>query len=100
MGIDLYVFNFLLGFRGRNLGDALCVGRQGFHVTNNPQQRAAAETLFDRARPGVRLDALTSQDGYSEKFLRYLGAKNVRSIDFSSYEDVDIIHDLNKASSR
>jgi hypothetical protein len=36
------------------------------------------------------------QDGYSENFLRRLGAREVVSIDASDYEEASIVHDMNQ----
>ncbi|MGC4106973.1 MAG: hypothetical protein QM753_11585 [Thermomicrobiales bacterium] len=92
MGIDVYCLEFLLGYKGHELGDTLCLGRQGFHVTNSEQVRAVL------ARHGVTVPVaeLRSADGYAEQFLHHLGSRCVHSLDISNFEGANIIHDLNQ----
>ena len=93
--IDLYVFDFLMNFKGTDLGDALCLGRQGFHIPKSGAQAEIAQEILSSRDPGRELGELRSADGYSEKFLRYLGARSVASLDMASFEGAEFIHDLN-----
>ncbi|MBU6497865.1 MAG: methyltransferase domain-containing protein [Rhodospirillales bacterium] len=96
MGVDLYVFNFLLAFAEANLGDALCLGRQGLHISQQNGQWDAAQAILERHDPGRALGTLVSQDGFAETFLRYIGCRTVLSMDYSPFEGAEIIYDLNK----
>ncbi len=96
MGIDLYAFDFLLNFKAQGLGDTLCLGRQGFHVTKREGNAAIAQEILSRHDAGGVLEDLMSPDGYSEKFLRYLGARTVLSMDMSANEGAELLFDLNQ----
>ena len=91
MGVDIYVMDFLLKFRGRQLGDTLCLGRQGFHVKNDELANSVLQT-YDKS---VSIKDISGSSGYCEDFFLYLGSKSVKSLDYSDFEGADIIHDLN-----
>lgn len=93
MGIDVFALDFLLDYRDRDLGDTLCLARQGFHVSANWQR---ATGLLAERWPRQNPDALLQPDGFSETFFRCLGARSVTSMDVSSYEGATLLHDLNK----
>ncbi len=97
MGIDVFVMDFLLDYKGTDLGDALCLGRQAFHVAQDPAAWERAKAVFAYRVPEIGDPNIVIQDdGYSESFFRFLGAKSVLSLDQSSYESAEIVHDLNK----
>ncbi len=96
MGVDLFVFRFLMNVKTLDLGDALCLGRQGFHIQRNSWQWERAQQTLDQFEPGRQLESLLDQNGYSETFLKYLGARSVVAMDKSPFEGAEIIHDLNK----
>jgi SAM-dependent methyltransferase len=96
MGIDVYSFNFLLGLGRRDLGDTLCLGRQGFHIVPERPEWRIAQDLLAQRDPGRTLEELISPEGYSERFFRYLGSRTVMSLDISTFENAEIIHDLNQ----
>ena len=74
MGIDVFILDDLLDLRGRDLGDALCLGRQELHVTNDQ-----AAPISSARWPGQDLAGLSQSDGYAETLLRKLGACSVQS---------------------
>jgi hypothetical protein len=96
MGIDVFVLDFLLDYKGRNLGDTLCLGRQGFHVGQQPAPWLRAKDLLALRFSEDEPQRLIQADGYSETFLRYLGAQSVTSLDFSAFEGAQLVYDLNK----
>jgi hypothetical protein len=71
------------------------LGRQGFHVSQEPESWQRAKRIASIRIPGSDPEQFLQADGYSETFLRYLGAQSVISMDFSDYEGAEIIHDLN-----
>jgi len=95
MGIDLFAFNFLMQFKSPELGDALCLGRQGFHIHPDDWQWEQAQRTLASVEPGLPLRSLVARTGYAETFFGYLGARSVSSLDMSPFEGADIIHDLN-----
>jgi hypothetical protein len=96
MGIDIFVFDFLMNFKDRRLGDSLCLGRQGLHIPRGTWAWDHAEETLTEHDPGRTLDELVSSDGYSEKFLRYLGADTITALDYSPFEGAEVVHDLNE----
>jgi SAM-dependent methyltransferase len=96
MGVDLFVFRFLMNVKTSQLGDALCLGRQGFHIRESSWQWKSAQQVLDNFDPGRQLESLLAIDGYSEKFLMFLGARSIVAMDKSPFEGAQIIHDLNK----
>lgn len=96
MGIDVYGLNFLLSLQGACRGDVLCLGRQGFHIdTPGSSSWSIAQQLLENHAPGTRLNDLVRPDGYSENLWAFLGARSVTSLDFSPFEQAQLIHDLN-----
>jgi len=91
MGVDLYVMDFLLKFRGRALGDTLWLGRQGFHIHDDD----VANSLLHSYDEGLTIDKIKGKTGYCEEFFKYLGSATIRSLDFSDFEGAEIVHDLN-----
>ena len=69
MGIDVFILDDLLDLRGRDLGDALCLGRQELHVANDQ-----AAPILSARWPGQDLAGLSQSDGYAETLLCKLGA--------------------------
>lgn len=96
MGIDVHVFSFLMQFRGTLRGDALCLGRQGFHIRPGTPQWARAQRELVAQVPGAELQAVAGSTGFAEDFLRFLGISTVVSLDYSAFEGANIVHDLNR----
>ena len=96
MGVDLYVMDFLLKFRGRSLGDTLWLGRQGFHVNDAD----LGNTVLRSYDKNMSIDRIKGATGFCEELFGYLGSKSVKSLDYSNFEGAEIIHDLNEPISR
>jgi hypothetical protein len=97
LGVDLAVLDFLLKFRGRLEGETLQLGRQGFHIpkaAGNPQ-RQSAEALIAKYDEFADFDKLAGNSGFAEPLFRYLGSKTIVSMDASSFEGAEIVHDMN-----
>ncbi|MCB1203769.1 MAG: hypothetical protein KDN18_05885 [Verrucomicrobiae bacterium] len=70
----------------------LMLGRQHLYLTEEealkyPVLRSFASEIESMKR---------SSGGYSEDFLRFLGATAIDSLDFSDYEGANLVHDLNR----
>src|SRR3954454_8629360 len=91
MGVDIYVMDFLLKFRGRSLGDTLWLGRQGLHIHDDEMAQSVLQ-LYDKR---ASIEDIKGTTGYSEEFFKYLGSRTIKSLDFSGFEGAEIIHDLN-----
>ena len=97
LGVDLAVLDFLMKFRGKLEGYTLQLGRQGFHIPTGADhpERKAAEAILRKYDEFVDLDRLAGTSGYAEPLFRYLGSKNTISMDASSFEGAEIVHDMN-----
>jgi SAM-dependent methyltransferase len=97
MGVARADISFLLASRalGASYEHTLMVGRQSLVATpaevvdayrevGQPLGLSAAEQLVNTG------------DGYSEPLFRHLGAREIDSLDNSSYERATIVHDLNE----
>jgi len=86
MGINLQTATFLHSERDRgvNFERLLCLGRQSLHVTSAEYCGLGLGEAF--ADPYLA----------AHELFKSLGAKSIDSIDHSSYEGANIIHDLNK----
>lgn len=74
------------------------LGRQGLHVPPD----ALGALLEDSGLPRPDAGQLQSicGSGFAEDFLRFLGAKQVDSMDASAYEGANLVHDLNEPVSK
>ena len=95
MGIHVPVLALLLKLKGRPLGSTVMLGRQGWHISDDPaaEDYQGALKLVHKYDPNISLSDLHS-DGYSEKLFEWLGSSSVQSLDASGYEGAEIIHDL------
>lgn len=86
MGIDLQTATFLRSERDRgvNFERILCLGRQSLHMS--PAEYRSLGLGKHLADPYLAADEL----------FKSLGARSIDSIDHSSYEGANIVHDLNK----
>jgi SAM-dependent methyltransferase len=91
MGVDVYVLDFLLTYRGQDLGDTLFLGRQGVNLTDSDHVRQ----VLQQHNITVPLSDLKSEDGHAEPLLMYIGARTTQSLDISNFEGATIIHDMN-----
>jgi hypothetical protein len=88
MGITSNCATFLVHAKnlGVNFSDTVMLGRQQLYVKPETLQRLFSKTLVDKI--------ITSK--YAEPFFEALGSKKVNSMDYSDYEQAELIHDLNK----
>lgn len=76
---------------GVSFEKTLMLGRLQFYASANDVESYWKRFLADKEIPkGVSLN-----EKYSEPFFKLLGAEEVDSLDFSSYEGASILHDLN-----
>jgi hypothetical protein len=96
MGIDRNYADFLLGARagGIDFRQTATLGRLNLFVDHrslNAIFRAHGDPVTDHDIRAMR----TASGGYSETFLRRLGAQETMSIDASEYEGASLVHDMN-----
>ncbi|MGB5260719.1 MAG: hypothetical protein WBO34_09380 [Gammaproteobacteria bacterium] len=92
MGINTSFAHLLVRARlqGVEFTDTLTIGRQSLAVPHRELARMAA--LLGQSGGGA-----LAGDGFAERFLGdLLGARSVRSLDYSDYQQADIVHDLNQ----
>jgi hypothetical protein len=95
VGIDRSLAEFLLFAReaGIDFDQVATVGRLNLFVDH----RSLATLLHEHNIQATDADIRAlRQDGYSENFLKCLGARDVVSIDASDYEKSSFIHDMNR----
>src|SRR3981189_323312 len=96
MGIDRNYADFLLGARagGIDFRQTAPLGRLNLFVDHrslNAIFRAHGDPVTDHDIRAMR----TASGGYSETFLRRLGAQETISVDASEYEGASLVHDMN-----
>lgn len=92
MGINTSFAHLLVQARlqGAEFTETLTIGRQSLTVPRRELARMAA-------RLGLSEASLPGGDGFAEGFLSgFLAARSVRSLDYSDYQQADIVHDLNQ----
>src|SRR4029079_542898 len=77
--------------QGVNFENTCMLGRLHLYATH--EQLKECISKYKNATKNI--DQVNFKDEYSEPLFEILGAKNVQSMDFSSYENASIIHDLN-----
>ena len=96
MGFEISSTRFLFYAKrlGVNFSKTATIGRQGLHLTRKELKQSFVDFRFeiDEAALNSLLDALPT---YAERFLQTLGAEEVDSFDFSTYEGATITHDMN-----
>lgn len=87
MGLDINAARFLLGekTRGVQLGHTLTLGRQGVYMS--PEEYSG---FLDR------LGTTLKTHSHADDFFTAMGAEPFISMDASSYEGADLIHDINE----
>ena len=70
----------------------LMVGRQHLYLSLEEAKNSSILRPFAEKLEGLR----SASGGYSEAFLRELGAGEVESLDYSGYEGATLLHDLNQ----
>lgn len=70
----------------------LMVGRQHLYLS---REEACESTILRPLAKAIE-DLKSASSGFSESFLRSLGAQEVESLDYSDYEGATLVHDLNQ----
>lgn len=97
MGIDRATIQFLLNAKtvGFSLDRILTIGRQTLYCSDDDLHQLLSENGISCTRQ--KAAELGTQDNrFAEPLLRYLGAGETSSLDFSDYENATIIHDMNR----
>lgn len=94
MGIDSSTLRALLYAKvcGADFSKVVTLGRQSIHI--KPEHAMRIFKRFKMAMsPSITVNIFNST--YAESLFEHLGAKSVDSLDASSYQGANIIHDLN-----
>ena len=98
MGLDYNGVKYLLYCKYVNkveFGSVLMLGRQNLHLSKDK-----LSSLFDEFdityNKEILNDIMPHKFAYADMLLKYLGASEVHSLDYSDYEESDLIHDLNE----
>jgi len=96
MGINVNGLRFLLQARsaGVDFSRTAMIGRQGLHVTLEQFCHVIREE-FGHDVDRKSLEAMYAEN-YCEELLRYLGADEVHSFDYSDYENSSHPNDFNQ----
>jgi hypothetical protein len=93
MGLNYNNIKWLLYSKNNGIifDNTAMIGRQGLHI-----KKEKLEKIFNNY--GLKANNINDLffDNYSDNLLKFLGAKNLDSFDFSNYENANIIHDFNK----
>lgn len=92
MGINTSFANLLVQARlqGVEFSDTLTIGRQSLTIPRRELSRMAA-------RLGLGDTGPFDEHDFAEHFLSdFLGARSVRALDYSDYQQAEIVHDLNQ----
>src|SRR5262245_3164792 len=93
MGLDINMVLFMVDARrrGADFGEFVMLGRQ--HLNVYPGKMVKVLQKHGLSWENYRAEAAKSP--YSEPFLRALGTTKAYSMDASSFEGADFVHDLN-----
>lgn len=97
MGLDLNGTKFLLYARARGVSfeRTATIGRQEL-LADRAGLEANLAVYGLRSDEGTLDRLISGSAGYAEEFLRHIGAREIVSIDASSYERATVIHDMNE----
>ncbi len=94
MGIDYNGARVLLHFKelGVDFSETATIGRQTLSLSIGDLQRA-----INNHRRSAETDCQVfyAADGFAEPFLRFIGAGNIASFDYSDYQMATHLHDMN-----
>jgi hypothetical protein len=96
MGIDRNFADFLLCAKdgGADFQDVATLGRLNLFIDLRSLGAVFREHGVNCTESDIRR-MRTASGGYSEEFLRHLGARDIMSIDASTYESASFVHDMN-----
>jgi hypothetical protein len=97
MGLDLQGVKFLLGAQreGATFTRTATIGRQELFIDAIWLHRVLRSAGMAQGDAAIQR-LLTEESGFAEPLLKFLGAKEICSIDASPYERASIVHDLNQ----
>jgi hypothetical protein len=92
MGLDTGSAIFVCAAKsyGVDFVDTLTIGRQSFCP-----QPASLQRIFSIYNVNQDAKRFVRDNGYAEEFFRLMGAQEVNSLDFSSYEGATYVQDMN-----
>lgn len=96
MGLDVNGIKFLMLAKenGVNFEKMAIIGRQELHIDFHSLKNIFE--LFNINKTNTEINSLLFEENhYAEPLLKTIGAKNIYSIDVSSYEGASLIHDMN-----
>jgi hypothetical protein len=94
MGLDTASVQFLCAAKslGVNFTTTAMIGRQAFWPGEDALKRVFATLGLD-----LDVEAFLRENEFGERFFAALGAKEIVSVDYSSYEAASVLHDMNVA---
>ena len=97
MGIDVQGVRFLAyaSATGVDLSKTATIGRQGLYVTHR-QMRGVLESFGWTVSESEITGICDGTGGYSDALLKYLGAREAHSFDYSDYQEPTYTHDMNE----
>ena len=97
MGLDINSTKFLIYAKSLNVDftKTAMIGRQRLRLRPYDLRKNLRQSALPFDEEAINSIFLGS-NGYAEEFLRYLGASEVHSFDYSSYEGATHIHDMNE----
>ena len=97
MGIEVQTVKLLLLAQraGIDFGDMLTIGRQDLLVSPSDMS-TMFERFGERLTPSEANELSGREDRFSDALFRRLGARQVDSLDISSFEGATLVHDLNQ----
>jgi hypothetical protein len=97
MGFDINGVKFLLCAQtaGVSFAKVATIGRQGLHLNTEKLKKVLRSFKINKTDAEISW-LLSQENGYSEPFLRSLGAAEICSIDLSAYEGASFLHDMNQ----
>jgi hypothetical protein len=97
MGLNAHGVRFLLHARrlGADFSRTATLGRQRLDIRAG-ELRKASRAFSVPATDDALVRIVGGADGYAEELFRWLGAADVHSFDYSSYEGASHLHDMNQ----
>ena len=97
MGLEVNGIKCLLSARkiGVSFKRVMMIGRQGLFITPDLLRKNLAKLGIEKSFEEIA-GILSENGGFAEPFfLKILGAEDVQSIDYSTFENASVIHDMN-----
>jgi hypothetical protein len=97
VGLDINGTRFLLYAKtlGIDFTRTVMVGRQGLYLSRRDLKESFEEFGYT-VDDGLVDSFFTGSGGYAEPLLKWLGARDVHSLDYSAYEGATHLHDMNR----